>query len=397
MELKKIPKISLKGKKILLRIDINSAIYKNKILDSPRFSSHAKTIKWLSDKKARVVILSHQGRKGKNDFVSNLKRHAIILERHSKKKIEYVDDLFGEIANEKICGMKNGEIILLKNVRDYSDEKNVNEKKNKYIKFSKKFDFFINDAFSICHRKQASIIIPPKIISGYAGPVLLEEFNFLKKFNSLENKKLLLVLGGKKIEDYAPLFNFLKKKNAKMIAGGVVANLILYNQGLKFGYEEKWLKENDCMKILPKLKRIINKEKRKIILPLDFAVRGRTKRRNEIYIRQLPIDKKIMDVGKESVRFFRDSISKAEVVLMKGPFGFSEIPGFEYGTVEILKEISRQTKKKKLYSLIGGGNLTTTIDEYNLGKGFSYISLSGGALIEFITHKKLPGLEVLKK
>ena len=395
MKLKTISKLNLEGKKILLRLDLNAALQKGKPLDEPRFEAHAKTVRELSKKGAKIVILAHQGRKRGKDFVPNLKNHARILEKYTKIKIEYIDDLFGSKATKKIDKLKNGEIVLLRNVRDYKDEADVKGKKNRYINFSKKFYIYINDAFSISHRDQGSITIPPKIIPGYAGPVLYKEFLALKKFREMGKKKMLFILGGEKIEDYFSLLKKLNNKESRLLAGGVLGNIILYEGGIKFGYEENWLRKKGKLKSISKVREIVKKNKNKIFLPKDFAIEK--KGRKEILISDLPVSKKIRDIGSKSIKEFKEKIKNCEVLLMKGPLGFSEIAGFEKGTLEVLKEISKQTKKKKVYSLIGGGHLTTTIKKYKIKNDFSHVSLSGGALMKFICKEKLPGLEVLKK
>lgn len=391
--MKKIMPSLLKGKKVLLRLDLNSAVYKNKIIPNPRFIEHAKTLKFLSKSGAKITILAHQGRKGDKDYLKNLSQHAKLLQKLSKVKVKYVNGLFEKTSINEINKLKSGQAILLRNVRSYEDELNPNKKNNRFINFSKNFDLYINDAFSICHRNQSSITIPPKAIPSFAGPVLLKEINGADKFKSYENKKLIISLGGEKVSDYFPLFKKFAKKDTKFILGGVLANLFLQDKGVNFGYESLWMKENNYRKPFRKIKELISTKSKKLLLPQDFAVKE-TKRK-EISIKDLPTNKKIKDIGKKTINDFKEVIKKADAILVKGPMGFSEIPGFEIGTVEILKEIAKRTKQKKLYSLIGGGHSTTTIEKFKI-KGFSHISLSGGALIKYLCGEKLPGLEVLK-
>lgn len=394
MDIKKISPLLLKGKKVLLRLDLNSAVYKNKVLINPRIKAHAKTVKWLSENGAKTIILAHQGRKNDKDYLENLNQHAKLLSAFSKIKVDYVNDLFGSLAKKRINSLEGGEAILLKNVRAYKDEINLKLKTNKFINFSKQFDLYINDAFSVCHRNQGSIIIPSKFLPSFAGPVLYAEVNSLKKFITKSKNNLLISLGGEKVSDYISLLNVFGRAKTKFILGGVLANLFLMDKGFDFGYESKWLKKNNYVKKFYDLKQGIYNKKLNLILPKDFAINKNG--RKEVILSSLPINKKIMDIGERTIKEFKKEIKKAKVVLVKGPMGFSEVPGFEKGTVEVLKEIAKRTKEKKLYSLIGGGHSTTTLEKYNI-KGFSHVSLSGGALIRYISGEKLPGLEVLKK
>lgn len=394
MSIKNLKGAALKGKKVLLRIDINSPIVKEKVLDTPRFKESAETIKYLLHKGAKVTILAHQGRKGGNDF-SSLHQHANILSRYIGKDIWYVDDLFGKVALTSIDSLESGQAILLKNVREYEDELNINSKKNKYIEFCKNFNIFINDAFSVCHRKQGSIILPPKYLPSYIGLGLEKEINALKKFH-LGRKNTIYIMGGEKVDDYIPIFSNLKNRKNKLLASGVLANLFLIAKGHHLGYEDKWLEEKGYLKLLPKLKILYKKYKNQILLPIDFAIESRNKR-VELRLSDFPVHSKIWDVGHETVRTFKSEIRKAKSVFMKGPPGFSEIPHFSYATVEILKEISFLSKNKKLFSLIGGGHLTTAISKYGVPNYFSHLSLSGGALIDYISGKMLPGLKALDR
>ncbi len=386
MSLNDISKINVKNKLVLLRIDVNSPVVNGKIVESPRFKEASQTIKYLVNKKARVVILAHQGRKGNNDFAS-LREHARILSLHSKIKINYIDDLFGEIAKKSILMIKPGDANLLKNVRAYRDEMNA---KNRYARFSRIFDLYVNDAFSVSHRRQNSIIIPPRVIPSYVGFNFHKELNALSKFNI---KNSLFLIGGSKIEDDFPIFNILKN-NSKLLASGVLANLFLVARGYDLGYENKWAKERGYYKFIPKLKEILRKHDEQIILPVDFAF-GKKKRVERLLL-QAPFKEKIWDVGSETADLFISHIKRAKSIFMKGPLGFSEIPIFSYSTVKILNEISKLSKEKKIFSILGGGHLTTTIKKYKIKNNFSYISTSGGALIHYLSGEKIPGIEALK-
>ena len=372
-----------------------SPISKGKVLDSPRFKAHGATVGALAKKGARVTILAHQGRKGGKDFIADLGMHAKILERHSGVRIRYIDGLFDSGTEKEISRMKDGEAVLLRNVRDYPDEYTVSDKKNRYRSFCKIFDLYVNDAFSVCHREQGSIMIPPKVIRAYAGPVLAREVSSLGDFikKEKEDKKMVFVIGGEKIKDYAILLKMLKD-GSKMAVGGVLADMVWLEKGLDLGYEKEWLEKKGYLSYYPEMKKKIEEYKDRIIYPVDMAI-GDSKRK-EIGLEDLPVKSKIKDIGKKSVKLFEDAIKRAEIVFMKGPLGVCEEKRFSYGTVKLLRDVAGLTKKRKTYSLIGGGHLTDVIEEHKIS-GFSHVSLAGGALIDFITGKKLPGIEALRQ
>ncbi|MDO8508259.1 MAG: phosphoglycerate kinase [Nanoarchaeota archaeon] len=395
MNIPTIKNLKLKNKSVLLRIDINSPVVKSKILNNPRFEASAKTIKYLLDKDAKVTIIAHQGRKGDKDFTS-LEQHAKILSKYVKSNIKYIPSLFEEKAKSSILSLKSKQAVLLKNVREYEDETNLKLKDNRYPKFCKLFDIYVNEAFSVSHRAQGSIIIPPKYLKSVIGLECESEIKALEKFKKSKAKSKVFILGGSKAEDYFPLFNFLKNKNNKLLAAGVLANLFLIAKGYNLGYESQWLKQNNFLPLIPKLKSIYTKYENQIILPLDFAFLSKEGKRVEFTLENAPFKYKIYDVGKNTLNLYKDELRYTDYIFMKGPLGFSEIREFSFPTVSLLKTISSLTKNKKLFSLLGGGHLNTTIKKHKIPKNFSYNSLSGGALIKYISGEKLPGIEAIK-
>jgi len=396
MRLKTLNDFNFKDKLVLVRLDLNSPIIKGKILNSERFKESAKTINELLKKKAKIVIITHQGRKGGNDFLISLKQHAITLSKYTNKKIDYIDDLFGDLAFEKINTLKPANAILLKNVRYFDDELNL--KGSRFYSFSKLFDIYVNDAFSVCHRNHGSIIIPPKVIPSCMGRSLEKEINALRNF-SLKNKgKSLFLLGGSKVEDYLPLFNVLRKKENKILASGVLANLILISLGKDLGYENTWIKNKKYNGLISQFKELYMRYPKQIILPMDFAIgkyNYKNEKRREVLLEDAPFKDKIWDVGHITIEKFIKELNNSNFIFMKGPLGYSEFREFSYASVKILKEISKLTKNKKVFSLLGGGHLTTTIKRYKISNSFSHISLSGGALIYYLSGKKLPGIDAL--
>lgn len=395
----KFPTLSnfdVKGKKILLRLDLNSPVLDGKVIEGPRLIEGAETIKSLSRKGAMVAIIAHQGRKGDSDFIS-LEQHAAILSRLSSVTVKYIDSLFEQKASEAINNLKPGEAILLKNVRSYGDETDAYNPRNNYYSLCKQFDLYVNDAFSVCHREQGSVIIPPKAISSCIGQHLEREIEALEKFSTKKHARNIFLLGGAKVEDYFPLFKVLENPNNTMLISGVMANLFLISDGGNLGYENQWLEENDYTKFLPKIKEIYSKYTSQIILPVDFAIGGieGKDKRKEISVLDFPVNEKIWDIGSETIEEFKSALHGAKTIFMKGPTGFSQTPQYSNGTLEILKEISKLSRKGT-FTLLGGGHLTTTLNKYAVKNNFSYISTSGGALIAYVSGEKLPGIEAIK-
>jgi len=400
MKIKTIEDFDVKDKLVLLRIDINSPIIKNKVLDNPRFKEASDTIKYLLENKAKVIILAHQGRKNEKDYLESLAQHAEILSKYVGKTIKYENALFEDKALEAIDKLEMGEALLMKNVRAYDDETIIEN--SRFYSFSTLFDLYVNDAFSVSHRSQGSIVIPPQIIESCIGLGFEKELNALEHLNleKIKDKKAVYLIGGEKVADYLPIFNVLKNKNAKILASGVLANLFLIANGKDLGYENLWTREKGYDKLIPALKKIFNNHKEQVLLPIDFAVGDKNiekARRKEILISDFPVEEKIWDVGYKTTEFYIYKIQKSDIIFMKGPLGYSEIEDFSYSTVEILNLISKLAKAKKVFSLLGGGHLTTTIEKYKIPNHFTHISTSGGALIAFISGETLPGIEAIEK
>ncbi len=372
----------LKNKTVLLRSDINSNVVNGKVLLSERIKKSVKTIKFLKSKGAKVVVISHQGRNGENDFVS-LKQHAKLL--NNFVKIGFVPDIIGKKAEKKIKSLKEGEAILLENIRNLNEEFTPeNKKSNKLIrKFSDWFDLYVNDAFSVCHRKHTSIISFPKYLKSYPGLLLSEEIDALSK---IDLKNCLCILGGAKPEDNIKLVG----KN-KILSCGLFGQMVLIARGNDLGAQNKFLKKqiSDYEGILGKLKEKSNKN---ISAPIDFAVKVKGKRREKL-LKDFPSKHEIFDIGKKTQKKYVREIRKAKSIYMKGPVGFYSNKRFSKGTIKILKAIS----KNKGFSLLGGGHLTEAIKKSKIPrKNFGYVSLSGGALLRYISGEKLPGLEALR-
>ena len=370
MKLRTIKSLKLKGKKILLRVDLNSDFRNKKITESDRIKAHSKTIGWFLRKKASVVILAHQD-SGKK---ISLKQHARILNKYVK--IKFVNDTLGKKALKSIKKLKPGEALLLENVR-FLKEEFLPSIKNKFVKIlAPLFDYYINDALSVSHRNHTSIVSFPKVLPHYAGPVLYNELNNIKKLKS-KMKNSLFILGGKKSEDLIPLL-----KHGKILTSGKLSLLALISEGHNLGKENKILKNQ--FKFLPKIK----KYSKNIKNPVDLAISVKGKRK-ELELKDFPQNY----IGDKTIELYKKEIKKAKMVFLKGSPGFYQKKGFEKGTKEILKAIS----KSKAFSVLAGGQTSDALKKFHINKKkFGYVSLSGGALVRYLAGEKLVGLEVLE-
>ncbi len=382
--MKTLSSFDFKNKRVLLRTDLNSDVVNKRVLMSERIRKSSETISELKRKGARVVVIAHQGRPKASDFLS-LRQHSKFLNKLTK--IKFVDDIIGEKAINEIKNLKSGEALLLENIRFLKDEfdyKNLNQ--NKLIKkLVPLFDVYVNDAFSVCHRKQTSVIGFPKYLPSFAGRLLENELNALKK---IKIKNCMYILGGAKSEENLKLLEH--RSNNKILACGLFGQLCVIAKGKNLGAQNKYLK--DQMFLLNKFKKILKKRGKKIQTPVDFAVKIKNKRK-ELSLEGFPSKYEIYDIGEKTMKQFTKQIQKAKAIYMKGPAGFCADKKFCKGTNTILKSISRN----KGFSLISGGHLSDAIKQSRINpKKFSYVILSGGASLRYIIGDKLPGLEALR-
>lgn len=376
---KKIPSLQdldLQGKTVILRVDLNSPIENKKIVMNDRIKQSADSIKQLQRKKAKVVVISHQGRPGKKDFTS-LKQHSKLINKITK--IKFVNDIIGKKAQKEIDNLKQGQAILLENVRTLKQEFN-NKRNNPFVKIlSKKADLYVNDAFSVSHRKQASITGFPKVLPSVIGLNFAKELEALDKIKS---KNALYVLSGSKAEENLKVLE--KNKKSKVLAGGLFGEMCLVSKGYKLGEKDQLFQdEKNNIKKLKKFPNVKN--------PTDLAIQVENKRK-EISIKQLPTEYISYDIGKQTIEEFLKEIKKAKVIFVKGPLGVYEKKGFETGTKQVLTAIANS----KAYTVLGGGHLTGALDKLKINKNkFNHVSLSGGAFISYISGEKLPGLEAV--
>jgi len=390
-----------KGKTTLVRVDFNSPVdlKTKKILEDVRIRTHGETtIEELAQRGAKVVVLAHQGRPGEPDFIS-LKQHAKILGDILGKAVKYVDDLFGEKAKKAIEELKGGEILVLKNVRTYSEErkKGTRERhaKTDFVKsLAPLADMFINDAFAAAHRSHVSIVGFTAVLPSAAGRIMERELDALSKALESPEKPCIYILGGAKADDALRISKHILDNNIadNVLTGGVAGHLFLAAKGVDLGkLNIEFLRKKELTGFVSGIKELIQSYPDQIKTPSDLAI-DMDGKREEIAVKELPTNYPICDIGMKTVQYYSEIIQKAKSIIVSGPMGIFENKKFMKGTKEILEAVANS----KAFSLVGGGHTVAAVKQLGLEKRISYISTAGGALIEFLMGEKLPGVTALE-
>ena len=383
-----------KGKKVLLRVDLNVPMKNGAITETSRIEKILPTIKLLIEKEAKIIILSHIGRP-KGQIVQGMS-----LEPISKKLSQYlnIEILFNKNKINKdtifeINKISNGSIIMLENIRFHEGEETNNDEFAK--KISTLGDIYINDAFSSSHRAHASIEGITKHIPSYFGLQITEEINALKKITSEIKKPVTLIIGGSKISTKIKIINNLIKKFNNIIIVGGMANTMLKHTGSKVG---KSICENDCGTLIKEILENSNKYNCKITCPIDVVVsknlEGMGKNKD---VKEIDDDEMILDIGPKTISSIKKIINDSNTVLWNGPAGYFENLNFQNGTKQILEIISQKTKNDKIFSVAGGGETVAAINKFKKLDSFTFVSTAGGAFLEHLEGKTLPGIKALNR
>ncbi len=382
---------------ILVRVDLNSPMDPDgNILDDMRIRSHLVTLKDLEN--AKVVLLAHQSRPGKNDFTT-MRAHALRMSAYLGREVRYVDDIFGSHARSSISSMKKGSVILLENVRFYSEEmlkRTASEHAQTHMvqQLSPLFDIFLNDAFAVSHRAQLSILGFTETLPSGAGRVMEKEIISLDRGIKEGGSPCIFVLGGAKVDDSLKVAeNVLSNSNAdRVLLTGIVGNVMLAASGVDIGkINMDFIESQGYLDLIEQGKGLIEKYDGKIGLPVDVALNDNGTRIevpvNELSKNDLPVN----DIGLETIVAFTKEIKNAKTVVLNGPAGVSEIDEFALGTHEIIRSAA-----KSEFSIIGGGHISAEVINMGLENQFSHLSTGGGACIDYLAGEKLPGIEALK-
>jgi phosphoglycerate kinase len=393
--------VEVKDKVVLVRVDFNSEIDPStkKVTSDVRIRAHAEsTIKELAEKGAKVVILAHQGRKGDPDFTP-LKQHAEILAKILKCPVQYVDDVFGDKAKKAIKALKGGEILVLENVRSWDGEtKSGTPEQHARTELVQNLaplaDLFVNDAFAAAHRGHVSMVGFTAVLPSVAGRIMECELKSLSRALEKPEKPCVYVMGGAKADDSLEISKYVLSNGIAdyVVVGGVTAQLFLAAKGVDLGKKNMdFLAKKEVLGLVPGIQALIKQYPEKVLMPEDVALDVNGKRK-EIPISKLPTEYSIFDIGAKTAENYAKLISKAKSIVVSGPIGVYENKEFNYGTKKVFEAIANS----KAFSLAGGGNTIAAIEEYGLTKKISYISTAGGALIEFLMGKKLPGVVALE-
>ena len=383
----------LTGKRVLLRVDFNVPINKGSITESSRIDKVLPTINFLIKKNAKIIIISHIGRpEGKIVPNLTLKPIAEKLSKLINKNVFFLNESIGLATIEKSKKISNGEILMLENLR-FNKEEELNEE-SFAKKLSKLGDVYVNEAFSCSHRAHASVSKITNYIKSFAGIELIKEINSISMLTNGAKKPIACIIGGSKISTKIGILKNLIKKMETIVIVGAMANNFIKHKGYNIG---KSVFEKYAENLEGKILKLAKTNNCNLITPQDVLVSknlkspGKVKNLTEIDDTDL-----ILDIGNKTIETISDIIDNSKTVLWNGPAGYFEIEEFSKGSSMIAKKIVENTKNKSLTSIVGGGDTVAAINKFGYSKGFTYLSTAGGAFLELLEGKILPGIKALE-
>jgi phosphoglycerate kinase len=385
----------VKGKRVLLRVDLNVPMENGKVTDATRIERVAPTITELADKGGKVIILAHFGRPKGPDPKESLKPVAAAVEQVVKRPVGFAEDCIGAKAEAAVAAMKPGDILCLENTRFHKGE----EKNDPAFvaELAKLGELWVNDAFSAAHRAHASTEGLGHKLPAFAGRTMQAELEALDKALGKPTRPVVAIVGGAKVSTKLDLLENLIAKVQGLIIGGAMANTFLHAQGLGVG---KSLVEKD---LAATARRILAKAESSgcaIILPVDaiVAYHFQANAPSQAYgVDAIPADGMMLDVGSQSIERIMGAIDDASTLVWNGPMGAFEMQPFDRGTVEVARHAAARTRSGKLISVAGGGDTVAALNAAGVANQFTYVSTAGGAFLEWMEGKPLPGVEVLRQ
>ncbi|MFA4719728.1 phosphoglycerate kinase [Pyrococcus kukulkanii] len=388
------------NKAVFLRADLNSPMKDGKIISDARFRAVLPTIKYLLESGARLVIGTHQGKPYSEDYATT-EEHARVLSELLNQHVEYVEDVFGRYAREKIKELKPGEVLMLENLRFSAEEvknKPIEECEKTFFvkKLSQVIDLVVNDAFAAAHRSQPSLVGFARVKPMIMGLLMEREVEALSKAYYSKERPRVYVLGGAKVDDSLRVAeNVLRKGKADLIlTGGLVANVFTLAKGFDLGRRNiEFMERKGILKYVDWAERILDEFYPFVKTPVDFAVDYKGERLEIDLLseeKRLFDEYQILDIGSRTVEKYRQVLMQAKIIVANGPMGVFEREEFAVGTVGVFKAIA----ESPAFSVVGGGHSIASIHKYGI-EGISHVSTGGGAMLTFFAGEKLPVLEAL--
>ena len=386
------------GKRVLVRVDLNVPMRDGRdgkeVSDDTRICALAPTITELADKGAKIILLSHFGRpKGERVAQMSLRPIAPAVENVIGRPVAFAGDCIGEMAVEAITALDNGAVLLLENTRFHAgEEKNDGDFAAALASLG---DFYVNDAFSAAHRAHASTEGLAHLLPAYAGRAMGAELTALDKALTNPKKPLLAIVGGAKVSSKIDLLANLVQKVDALVIGGGMANTFMAAKGAQIG---KSLHEADLAGTARQIMIQAAETRTAIILPSDAVVAGALEpgaTRETVTLDKVPADAMILDVGAETVKIINAWIDNAATLVWNGPLGAFEVPPFDAGTIATARHAAARTRARKLLSVAGGGDTVAALNHAGVTDDFSYVSTAGGAFLEWLEGKPLPGVMAL--
>jgi len=393
-DFKTIDSEKVSGKRVLVRVDLNVPMKNGKVTDTTRIDRAAPTLKELAAKGAKVIVLSHFGRPdGKRVPEMSLKPLVEPLAKALAMPVAFAEDSIGPQAEAAVKALKPGEVLLLENLRFHKEE----EKNDKGFvdTLSALGDVYVNDAFSAAHRAHASTEGVAHRLPALAGRLMQAELEALNKALGNPKRPVCAVVGGAKVSTKLDLLGNLVGKVGKLIIGGGMANTFMQAQGIKIG---KSLAEKDLAKTALEIMAKAKAANCEILLPVDVVVASEFKAgapSQVVDAKACPDDQMILDVGPKSIKIYAKQVAKCATLVWNGPLGAFEIKPFDNGTVSLARTVAEQTGAKKLLSVAGGGDTVAALAAAGVEEKFSYVSTAGGAFLEWMEGKTLPGVAAL--
>lgn len=386
--------VDVSGKRVLVRVDLNVPMENGEVSDTTRIDRAAPTLKEIADKGGKVIVLSHFGRPKGRDPKESLKQLVPALSHALGKDVAFADDCIGDAAQKAVAAMKNGDVLLLENTRFHAGE----EKNDKAFvaELAKLGDIYVNDAFSAAHRAHASTEGLGHVLKAYAGRSMQAELHALDRALGAPKKPVIAIVGGAKVSTKLDLLENLVTKVDALVIGGGMANTFLHAQGVKIG---KSLAERNLADTARRIADKAEKAKCSIILPVDAVVAYHFEAGapSQAYgLDAIPAEGMILDVGPQSVARIKAAMDDAATLVWNGPLGAFELTPFDRGTVAAANYAAERTRAGKLVSVAGGGDTVSALNQAGVADDFSYVSTAGGAFLEWMEGKKLPGVEILK-